>query len=103
MLGIEQEVLVFAVAVLSGAGLRLLYRCLGCFREIVRHSLIAIGIEDITFWIFCALYLFVQIYQTSNGSIRWYFILGIVVGAVLMTVFLRKLKKLFEKIYTKKS
>lgn len=103
MLGIEREVIVFAVAVLSGAGFRLLYRCLGCFREIVRHNLIAIGIEDIVFWVCCALYLFVQIYHTSSGSVRWYFILGIVVGALLMTFFLRKLKKLFEKIYTKKS
>lgn len=103
MQGIEKEVIIFGVAVLSGAGLRLLYRCLGCLREIIRHGTLAMGIEDLIYWIGSSLYLFVQIYQTSNGSIRWYFILGIVVGASLMTVFLGKLKKACEKIYTRKA
>ena len=47
MQGIEKELLVFVVAVLSGASVRLAYRCLGCFRDIVPHSLLLINIEDI--------------------------------------------------------
>lgn len=102
MAGIEKEMLTFIVAVLSGAGARILYRCLECARDIFRHSLIVIGIEDVFFWVGMAFYLFVQIYQTSNGSIRWYFALGVVLGALLATFFLRKIEKCRKKFYRKK-
>ena len=35
-------------------------------------------------------------------GIRWHFVLGVVLGAVLMTVFLRQLEKVYKKIYTRK-
>ncbi len=101
MTGIEKEVIVFAVAVFSGAIVRLAYRCISCFREIVKHSLLIMGIEDLIFWICTALYIFVQIYQTSSGSIRWYFVLGVVAGAVFMTFFIRRLQKLQKNLCEK--
>lgn len=101
MPGIEKEVIVFVVALLSGASVRLAYKCLGCFREIVKHSLILIGIEDMIFWIGAAIYLFIQIYQTNSGRIRWHFILGVVIGAVLMSLLVKKLKN-FWKIFLRK-
>lgn len=58
-----------------------------------------IEIEDLIFWIGTAIYLFVQIYHTSNGSIRWYFALGVVSGVLFATIFLRKMKKMLKKIY----
>ena len=102
MQGIERELVVFAVAVLSGGGVRLAYGCLSCFRDIIHHSQIVIGVQDLLFWIGTAIYLFVQIYQTSDGRIRWHFVLGIVLGAVFMENSLVKLEKLRKKIYTRK-
>ena len=99
MPGIREEFIVFVLAVLSGAIVRLVYKCISSFREIVRHSLAAIGAEDFLFWMGSALYLFVQIYHTSNGSIRWYFILGVVVGAVFTSFLFRRMKKIHKKIY----
>lgn len=99
MLEIREEVMIFLLAVIAGAVVRLSYRCICCFRSIVRHSLYAVEIEDMLFWIGAAVYLFVQIYHTSDGSIRWYFILGVALGAVLMSVFLRSAEKLYKKIY----
>ena len=87
MPGLKEELMVFVMAVISGAIVRLAYRCIACFRNIIRHNLAAIGIEDLIFWIGSAIYIFVQIYHTSDGSIRWHFVLGVVLGAVLMTVF----------------
>lgn len=103
MPGIEKEVIVFVVALLSGASVRLAYKCLGCFREIVKHSLILIGIEDMIFWIGAAIYLFIQIYQTNSGRIRWHFILGVVIGTVLMSVFVKKFEKIWGIFLRKKS
>ena len=101
MQGIEREVVVFASAILTGAVLKAAYHCLLCFRKIISHNHFAINIEDLFFWIGVAIYLFVQIYQTSNGSIRWYFILGVVVGSVLQNFFIRKAGHLYKKIYRK--
>ena len=103
MSGIEKEVIVFVIAVLSGASVRLAYKCLGCFREIVKHSLAMMGAEDMIFWIGAAIYLFIQIYQTNSGRIRWHFILGVVIGAVLMSVFVKKSEKIWGIFLRKKS
>lgn len=101
MPGIEKELITFVVAVISGASARLIYRCLECIRNIFKHSLLITGMEDVLYWIGIAIYFFVQIYQTSNGSIRWYFVLGVVVGVVFTTIFLRKMKKVEEKFVHK--
>lgn len=86
-------------AVITGIIVRISYHCLTCFRGIVKHSLLVIGIEDILFWIGSAIYIFVQIYYTSSGIVRWYFVLGIVLGALISTFLLRKMKKMLKKIY----
>ncbi|BDF32055.1 spore cortex biosynthesis protein YabQ [Extibacter muris] len=101
MPGIREEFIVFVLAVLSGAIVRLVYKCISSFREIVRHSLAAIGAEDFLFWLGSALYLFVQIYHTSDGSIRWYFILGVVLGAVLAAFLIRQAEKIHKKMYAR--
>lgn len=76
---------------------RLSYRFLHCVRQIVRHNLLAIEIEDFLFWIFSALFLFVQIYHTTSGSIRWHFVLGVVFGAVISSFALWKAEKVYKK------
>ena len=73
--------------------LRLAYQSMNVFRQLVEHSLFFIGIEDIFFWLGAALYVFVQIYHTSDGSIRWYFILGLVFGTAFCEAMLRRFKK----------
>ena len=98
-LSIKQELIAFITAISSGIVVRISYYCLTCFRGIVKHRHFVIEIEDFIFWVGSAIYLFVQIYHTSNGSIRWYFVLGIVIGGLIATVFLRKWKKTSKKIY----
>ncbi len=94
---IREEVLIFFQAILAGMIVRFAYRGLHCLREIVRHSLFMIEAEDILFWIATAFYLFVQIYHTSDGSIRWYFVLGIVLGAAVSSGFIWWIEKRAKK------
>ena len=96
---IQVEIMIFFSAVLSGALLRAVYRGIGCVREWIPHRAAVIELEDLLYWLAAALYLFVQIYHTSNGSIRWYFILGVVVGAVFTSFLFRRMKKIHKKIY----
>ncbi len=90
---IEGELIIFLVSVVTGIMLRLVYRSIGIFRQLVEHSLIFIGAEDLIFWIGAALYVFVQIYHTSDGSIRWYFILGLVFGTFFCEALIRRFQK----------
>ncbi len=90
---IKGEMIIFLVSVVTGIMLRLVYQSIGVFRQIIEHSLFLIGIEDVIFWIGSALYVFVQIYYTSDGSIRWYFILGLVFGTLFCEALLRRRKK----------
>lgn len=99
---IQGELIIFLVSVVTGIMLRLIYRSIGIFRQLVEHSLIFIGVEDLIFWVGAALYVFVQIYHTSDGSIRWYFILGVALGVILMTAFFGASEKLYKKIYGRK-
>ncbi len=50
------------------------------------------------YWIFAGIYLFTEIYRTCNGSIRWYFVVGVLLGAILTAAIIRKfLKKIIAK------
>ena len=87
ILGIGKEVSVFLQALLAGNQVCLFYYAIRVFRRILKHKLFWISLEDILFWIGTAIYLFVRIYQTCNGSIRWYFVIG-VFGGMLITYFI---------------
>ena len=94
---IREEIIGFLIAFVSGAIVRLCYHCISCFRANFRHHLLLVEIEDMLYWIATAVYLFVQIYYTSDGVLRWFFALGVVIGTVISTLFVRKMKKMSKK------
>lgn len=97
-MGIGKELFIFLLAILAGAIVRLAYRCISCLREVVHHAHWVIELEDLIYWIGTAIFLFVQIYYTSSGSVRWYFILGVGIGGIIMSVFLVITGKICRKI-----
>ncbi len=102
-MGIGKELFIFLLAVLAGAIVRLAYRCISCLREVVHHAHWVIELEDLIYWIGTAIFLFVQIYYTSSGSVRWYFILGVGIGGIIMSVFLAITGKICRKIVRRHS
>lgn len=97
-MGIGKEMFIFLLAILAGAIVRLAYRCISCLRNVVRHTHWVIELEDLFYWGGTAIFLFVQIYYTSSGSVRWYFILGVGIGAITMSLILVGVRKLCRKI-----
>lgn len=95
MLGIGTEAGIFLYAGLSGAVVFLAYGVLVCFRKIVPHRNLAAGLEDLAFWLIVSGYLFRQMYETTYGSIRWFFVLGVVCGALLAYAARIPAKKMF--------
>ena len=98
MLNIKNELLVFFCACLTGVNVRAGYEILIFLRKMIIHNNLVKGIEDLFYWIFMSAYIFSQIYATTYGSIRWYFLLGLVFGvAVKYTKKQGKTLKLLEK------
>lgn len=94
MPGIEEEGMVFVQALLAGMIVYCAYNCIRKFRRIVRHRLWVIVVEDVIYWIGISLFLTVQMYYASDGSIRWYFVLGVLLGCAGCAVVERRLKKI---------
>lgn len=102
MYGIQEESLAFLEAWLTGMAVYGVYLCIRLFRRIVVHTLSAVAIEDIFFWLGTAVYVFVQIHHTTSGSIRWYFILGVVFGSLFFAKISKIPGKLQKKMYDKR-
>lgn len=101
MHGVGNEAVAFFQALKSGAGLYLLYAFIGIFRKIVPHGRGVVEIEDFLYWIFTGFFLFKEMFYTSDGSIRWFFVLGVVLGVILSAFVCAKGKKQWGKIYKK--
>lgn len=97
MLGIGKEAVIFLYAGLSGIVTFSCYQILCLFRMLVKHHIAAVSIEDFFYWVGMSVYLFRQMYHTTYGSIRWFFILGIVGGNFLAYFIMRILKKIYAK------
>ena len=92
-MGVGKEAAAFMMAVLSGNLVYLVYTVLRVLRRIVKHNLFWISVEDLLFWIGTGIFLFVRIYQTENGIIRWYFVAGVLFGALFTHVIFSKIIK----------
>ncbi len=93
MEGIGKEMTVFLQALLAGNVVFWVYQLLRIFRKLIKHTIFFVSVEDFFFWIGIGFYLFVQVFNTSDGSLRWYFILGVVFGAILPLFLTEKWKK----------
>ena len=83
ILGIGVEAGVFLYAGLTGMTVWFFYGILICLRKIIPHTFLFVGVEDFLFWIGTSIYIFRKMYDTTYGSIRWLFVLGVVCGAAM--------------------
>ena len=91
--GIGAEQSVFLQAVLTGNLVYLAYCVLRIIRRIIKHNLFWVSLEDILFWIGTGFFVFIRIFQTSSGSIRWYFVVGLLLGGILTQEIISKIRK----------
>ena len=97
MLGIGKEMSIFVAACLAGNLVAMVYCAIRVFRRMVSHSLFWVSMEDLVFWVAAGLYLFMEMYRTCNGAIRWYFVIGVLLGGILTLKLFQKLKKVIDK------
>lgn len=101
MFGIGKEFFVFIYAILSGMFVMLSYQVICLFRCLISHRKWMIDVEDMAFWLLAAVYLFRQMYVTTNGNIRCFFAIGIFLGVGMIWGICFKVKRIYLKV-TKK-
>lgn len=97
-MGIGQELSVVVAAYLVGVMVAAVYGALRIFRRLKKHSLFWISLEDLLYWLWCGFYVFLEIHRTCSGRIRWYYMLGLLLGGGTFSgVFQKILKKRIDK------
>ncbi len=77
---IGSEAIFFLYSLLEGIGLIFVYDIFRILRRIIRHGTVWIGIEDVVYWIFCTIAVFLLLYQKNDGMMRAFSFLGILCG-----------------------
>lgn len=70
-------------ALQMGIFITFLYDNLRVLRRVISHNLFWISVEDMLFWFYCASRVFLMMYHESNGTLRWFAVLGALTGMML--------------------
>lgn len=74
----ENEFLLCALQM--GVFITLVYDILRIVRRVIPHKDFVVSMEDLGFWIYCAGEVFLMMYHESNGTLRWFAVLGAMIG-----------------------
>ena len=88
----ENENLFLIHSAIMGVYLAFLYDNIRIFRRIVPHNTLFVSLEDIVFWVYLAVEVFLLMYRESNGMLRWFSVMGALTGIFLY-------KKLLGRFY----
>lgn len=75
-----EENLFLLHSVIMGVYLTFVYDNIRVFRRLVPHGTWLISLEDIGFWAYLAVEVFLLMYHESNGMLRWFSIAGALAG-----------------------
>lgn len=99
----------FFASVLFGIALMLLYDILRIFRHMCRHGVFWLAVEDMLYWMVCAVGIFAMLYQENDGLLRWFVIGGVAAGMLfenscispLVVGLFVKILKVWQRIFGK--
>ena len=77
---ILQQVQYFLASFLWGVLLFFLYDLLRIIRKLISHSLFAVFIEDIIFWVVASVFVFQMVFEKNDGILRLFFVFALVSG-----------------------
>lgn len=80
---IINEVMFFFHSFLMGIVITFVYDGFLVLRRVIRHNLLLISLEDMIFWIACAIGVFYMLYEENNGVLRWFAVLGATLGMIV--------------------
>ena len=93
----ENENIFLLHALLMGIFITFIYDLLRIFRLVVPHNGFFVSAEDLFFWVYCGGEVFLLMYHESDGTLRWFAVLGALAG---MFLYMRLVSPLFVKYVT---
>ena len=87
---IIQEVTFFVHSVIMGVAITFVYDWLLILRRLIKHDIIGISVEDLIFWFACGIGVFYMLYRENNGILRWFAILGAIIGMWIYKIAISK-------------
>lgn len=94
---IIEEIYFFLNSFLMGIMITFVYDLFIIFRKVIPHNHFFVSLEDLLFWIACAVSIFAMLYKENNGVPRWFAIAGATVG---MLLYKATLSRIFVKLMT---
>ncbi len=88
----ENEFLLHSL--IMGGFLLFVYDILRIIRRVIPHGGFWVAVEDLAFWVYCGAEVFLLMYHESNGTLRWFAVIGAMAGMFLYN-------KLFSRLFVK--
>ncbi len=85
-------------SLILGVCVTFLYDILRIFRRVIKHKDALVSIEDFLYWIVVAISVFYVMHTESNGTLRWFAILGATIG---MGIYKKTLSSPFVNLTSK--
>ena len=80
---IIEEITFLLHSILLGIIITFVYDGFLILRRLIRHSILLISLEDMIFWIACAIGVFYMLYEENNGILRWFAVFGATIGMIV--------------------
>lgn len=80
---IVNEVTFLLHSFFMGVIITFVYDGFSILRRLIRHNLFLISVEDLIFWIACAIGVFYMLYEENNGILRWFAVFGASMGMLI--------------------
>ncbi len=84
------QIITFFYSLVLGIFFSIFYDVLRAFRIIKQHSKLLVFIEDILYFSFNSIITFIFLIATTNGEVRAYVIIGLILGFILFFITLSK-------------
>lgn len=79
---IVKESVFWLYCFMAGVAITIVYDVFRIFRRVIKHPYFLVALEDILFWIFVSISLFLLLYHLNNGTVRWFAVFGLFLGMV---------------------
>lgn len=97
---VSAQAISFLMSILSGVFLGFVYDLLRVFRRIIKHPKWLINVQDMIFWIFGSIIIFIDIFENNDGTLRGFLYIGVFLGLIFYFFLISKLViMVFMKIY----
>lgn len=80
---IMKEVVFLGHSFLMGVLITFVYDWFLIVRRLLKHSMFLVSLEDLLFWIICAVSVFAMLYRENSGTLRWFAVGGAFLGMLL--------------------